>query len=264
MVSKTYFISRAGQQHEPVSEEEFRTLLSLGHLKPDDLVWQETTNWVPAASYLDRGTMDTAAPSPIAAAVGAPLLAIDAEEQSPAARSWIRGATIFGGLIILVIIGVAIADPGSLPYRIAAGINGAIFGGIAGAAAAVLQYAIQKKLSAAPVGIAISFLGRRQKVRSILWEESFTTSVCGLQLRNSSCCRDWTRPPSFKHSSARIQGATHTFGLKSQSALPMGLALKTLKYTRKPMRPLFGEQMQRRHCRLHRRRSPPRWELWAS
>lgn len=60
-------------------------------------------------------------------------------------------------LVATVIVGVAVAEPGSIPYRTAGAINGAIFGAIAGALAGLLQYLIKKKLTAAPVSIAALF-----------------------------------------------------------------------------------------------------------
>jgi hypothetical protein len=157
MVSKTWFISRAGQQHGPITDDEFRKFVELGHLKADDLVWSEgATDWKPGASFLDHGKTHAAtAPAPaVAHAVqGAP---VNEDELTPMRRSWVNGGTIFLGLIVLVIVGVAIAEPGSVPYRVAGAINGAVFGAIAGAIAALLQYLIKKKLTAAPVGVAVA------------------------------------------------------------------------------------------------------------
>jgi hypothetical protein len=158
IVSRTFFVARAGQRHGPITEDEFRKLIELGHLKADDLIWSEgAADWIPAASFLDRGTTSAAAPPGPSVAQRAQRASPKADEQTPA-RSWINARTVFWGLIIIVvIIGVVAAEPGSMPYRLAGAINGAIFGGIAGALGALLQYLIEKKLTVGPVSIAVVF-----------------------------------------------------------------------------------------------------------
>jgi hypothetical protein len=158
MVSRTFFVSRGGQQHGPITEDEFRKLVELGHLKADDLVWSEgAADWMPAASFLGRGTTSAAIPPGPSVAQGAQGAPPKVDEQTPARKSRINGSTVFWALIIIVIVGVALAEPGSLPYRFAGAINGAIFGAIGGALGALLQYLIKKKLTAAPVTIAAVF-----------------------------------------------------------------------------------------------------------
>jgi hypothetical protein len=54
-----WYVARDGQQFGPVSDAEFRKLLELRHLRPDDLIWREGfDDWRPAASEM--------APPPVA------------------------------------------------------------------------------------------------------------------------------------------------------------------------------------------------------
>lgn len=70
----------------------------------------------------------------------------------------ISGGTIFWGVIILAMVGAVVAEPASIPYRLAGALNGAIFGAIAGGIGALLQYVIQRKVTAKPLTIFV-FLG---------------------------------------------------------------------------------------------------------
>ena len=120
MVSRTFFVARAGQQHGPITEDEFRKLVELGHLKADDLVWFEgATDWMPAASFLDRGTTSAATPPGPSVAQEAQDAPPKADEQFRRRKSRINGSTVFWGLIIIVMIGVTVAEPGSIPYKFA-------------------------------------------------------------------------------------------------------------------------------------------------
>jgi hypothetical protein len=146
MVSKALFISRAGQQHGPITEDEFREIVQLGHLKKDDLVRAEgAADWVPAESFIEFGTQ------------GAQVSPPDTNLKTPTPTRWIGGFCL-GVCLIVVVVGISSAiiyEPRSIPYRLAGAINGAIFGGIAGGLAALLQYLIKKRLTAAPVSIAV-------------------------------------------------------------------------------------------------------------
>ena len=54
-MATTWFISRDGQQHGPITEPEFRKLIELGHLKGTDFVWHEgALDWMPATQFLGR------------------------------------------------------------------------------------------------------------------------------------------------------------------------------------------------------------------
>jgi hypothetical protein len=47
----TWFYAKGGQTHGPVSEGEFRNLINLGTVGPDDLVWKEgMPAWQPASA----------------------------------------------------------------------------------------------------------------------------------------------------------------------------------------------------------------------
>jgi hypothetical protein len=47
----TWFYAKGGQTNGPVSEEEFRNLINLGTVGPDDLVWKEgMPAWQPASA----------------------------------------------------------------------------------------------------------------------------------------------------------------------------------------------------------------------
>ncbi|MGF1649320.1 MAG: GYF domain-containing protein [Hyphomicrobiaceae bacterium] len=48
-----WYLARDGQQYGPISEAEFDKLVELGHLREDDLVWNQTfADWQPAALLL--------------------------------------------------------------------------------------------------------------------------------------------------------------------------------------------------------------------
>jgi GYF domain 2 len=54
-MATTWFISRDGQQHGPITELEFRKLIELGHLKGTDFVWHDgAPDWMPATQFLER------------------------------------------------------------------------------------------------------------------------------------------------------------------------------------------------------------------
>jgi hypothetical protein len=53
-MATTWFISRDGQQHGPITDVEFRKLVELGHLRETDYVWHEgAPDWMPAVQFLD-------------------------------------------------------------------------------------------------------------------------------------------------------------------------------------------------------------------
>ena len=64
---------------------------------------------------------------------------------------------IFVGLII---IGIAIAEPNSIPYRLSGAINGAIFGGIGGGLGALLEFLVRRRwgTTALTLGVFIGFI----------------------------------------------------------------------------------------------------------
>jgi hypothetical protein len=66
-MATTWFISRDGQQHGPITEPEFRKLIELGHLKDTDFVWHEgAPDWMPGTQFLkprkEEASPDTAKP----------------------------------------------------------------------------------------------------------------------------------------------------------------------------------------------------------
>ena len=79
-MSRTFFVSRAGQQDGPITEDELQKLVELGHLKADDLVWTEgATEWMPAASVLNQRAAGAATPAGPSVAQGAPGALLKAE-----------------------------------------------------------------------------------------------------------------------------------------------------------------------------------------
>lgn len=53
-MATTWFITRDGQQHGPITELEFRKLIELGHLKGTDFVWHEgAPDWMPGTQFLE-------------------------------------------------------------------------------------------------------------------------------------------------------------------------------------------------------------------
>jgi hypothetical protein len=66
-MATTWFISRDGKQHGPITELEFRKLIELGHLKTTDFVWHEgAPEWMPATRFLER-PLEAARPEPVRA-----------------------------------------------------------------------------------------------------------------------------------------------------------------------------------------------------
>lgn len=63
-MSTTWFISRDGGQHGPITDIEFRKLIELGHLKGTDFVWHEgAADWMPATRFLGASA-EAAKPEP--------------------------------------------------------------------------------------------------------------------------------------------------------------------------------------------------------
>jgi uncharacterized protein DUF4339 len=200
MASTSLFIFRAGQEHGPISEEAFRELVNLGQLEVDDLVrYEGAIDWLPVAPFFER--LRTDANEPLASSVDQAGQAATPEGDAlaPARRRRINGGTIFWGVIIVVIIGVAASSPGSIPYRWAGAINGAIFGAIAGGLVALLHYLIKKKLKIAPISItmivgfiagqalesSINFLGGvfyDQRVKPAVTETLFSQQLDGMPI----------------------------------------------------------------------------------
>ncbi|MEO1265657.1 MAG: DUF4339 domain-containing protein, partial [Pseudomonadota bacterium] len=60
-----WYLARDGQQFGPVSEDELRKLIELGHLRASDLVWHAGyAEWQPAQAAIDalKATPQPAAP----------------------------------------------------------------------------------------------------------------------------------------------------------------------------------------------------------
>jgi hypothetical protein len=94
-----WFIGRDGQQFGPVSENEFRKLIELGHLRPTDLVWREGwPEWRPAHVLLPDPPHNTRTPSqppsstpPRSAGTGRGEASHSAPSVQPAPREDVRG-----------------------------------------------------------------------------------------------------------------------------------------------------------------------------
>lgn len=83
-MATTWFITRDGQQHGPITELEFRKLIELGHLKGTDFVWHEgAPDWMPGTQFLERRTEEG---SP-AAAKPEPTRPDDASRRSASSRA---------------------------------------------------------------------------------------------------------------------------------------------------------------------------------
>ena len=83
-MATTWFISRDGQQHGPITEPEFRKLIELGHLKGTDFVWHDgAPDWMPATQVLER----RAKKAPPEAAMPEPARSDGASRRSASSRA---------------------------------------------------------------------------------------------------------------------------------------------------------------------------------
>jgi GYF domain 2 len=96
-MATTWFISRDGQQHGPVTEPEFLKLIELGHLKGTDFVWHDgAPDWMPGTRFLDlrvkEASPEAAMPEPArsddASRRHASAHALEATSQRPM-RRWL-------------------------------------------------------------------------------------------------------------------------------------------------------------------------------
>jgi hypothetical protein len=60
----TWFYAKGGQSNGPISEEDFRNLISLGRVGPDDLVWKEGMSAWQAASTVPGLVFPPIRPTP--------------------------------------------------------------------------------------------------------------------------------------------------------------------------------------------------------
>ena len=149
--SRVWYIHRDGQQLGPFSSKEFDELVQRDELQPSDHIWNsETSDWQPASNLPEE---------PLEPILSVPKHGTELEgAPEPASRkkSWFSWGTIFWALVAIIALAIAAAEPGSIPYRLAGALNGALFGAIGGAIAAVLQYSVKRRLSAAPLGLAVA------------------------------------------------------------------------------------------------------------
>lgn len=80
-----WYIARDGAQHGPISDDEMRTFVELGHLRPDDLVWcQRFTEWLPGKqAFPDRFKPKPAPTAPSSAPTPSPALAAPVHGPAP-------------------------------------------------------------------------------------------------------------------------------------------------------------------------------------
>lgn len=145
-----WYLHRAGIQHGPYPEEAFRDLVRNGQLQSDDLIWFEgAQDWISGASFLSSEPP----PEPDLSKFGVPTSHTSASSQKRKLNRYI----FLPLFVLIVMVGLAMLEPASIPYRLAGGINGAIFGGVAGGLAALIQFAIRKTLTALPITVAAVF-----------------------------------------------------------------------------------------------------------
>jgi len=77
-----WYLARDGQQHGPVSDLEFKKIVELGFLRPNDLVWREgMVEWAPAETVLQ---MKRPAPPPAVSAPRQDTVTVDANRRTVA------------------------------------------------------------------------------------------------------------------------------------------------------------------------------------
>jgi hypothetical protein len=104
---ETWYITREGKQHGPITDREFRKLVELGHLKATDYVWHDgAADWMPAVQVLD--------PAPSIARPRPPRPEAPDEGTSPVpddgpGLTGKRRVLIVGGGVLLAVLAAAAA-----------------------------------------------------------------------------------------------------------------------------------------------------------
>ena len=138
----TWYIARNNKEHGPLSETEFQEVVKRGELLPGDYVWHDgLSDWLPAKEVLAKSHQ-------AAEAKAVPPTVRTAESgnttQATPAKSWVTGPRVLLAVVALLFALVAWLEPHSIPYRVGAGLNGAVFGAIGGAIGGVLSFLVER------------------------------------------------------------------------------------------------------------------------
>src|SRR5262245_25798171 len=102
---ETWYISRDGKQHGPITDIEFRKLVELGHLKETDFVWHDgAPDWMPGAQFLDH--------PPLGAKLRPPRPGVGGGEAPSTERVGLSGrrrVVVIAGSVVFAILAVAAA-----------------------------------------------------------------------------------------------------------------------------------------------------------
>lgn len=162
-----WFIARNGNQHGPLTDDQFRSITHQGQLLPGDLIWREgLTDWIPAAQFLSKPAVPQLAAKPSSSPPTEPaLLASSKEALGPSVKAqqppgWLRGSTVFWVLFGLFIISITIAEPNAIPYRLTGALNAALFGAIGGGLGGLVEYLFHRRwgVTAISIGALVGFL----------------------------------------------------------------------------------------------------------